>query len=87
MHGTVKWFNDAKGYGFLVTDDRPETDIFVHFSVISGEGYRSLFEGQRVEFAVDHGPRGLYATQVVRPPVDALASTMFTASAPESLAA
>lgn len=61
--GTVKWFNGAKGYGFLSREDGP--DVFVHFSAISGDGYRSLEEGQRVEFTVEQGPKGLQATNVV----------------------
>lgn len=54
--GTVKWFDSAKGYGFIVRDSG--SDLFVHFSAISGEGYRTLEEGQRVEFSVGTGPKG-----------------------------
>ena len=61
--GTVKWFNGAKGYGFLSREDGP--DVFVHFSAISGDGFRSLDEGQRVEFTVEQGPKGLQAVNVV----------------------
>lgn len=61
--GTVKWFNGAKGYGFLSREDGP--DVFVHFSAISGDGFRSLDEGQQVEFTVEQGPRGLQAANVV----------------------
>lgn len=61
--GTVKWFNNAKGYGFILSDEREE-DIFVHYSGIAGEGYRSLQEGQRVSFDVEEGPKGLSATNV-----------------------
>jgi CspA family cold shock protein len=61
--GTVKWFNGEKGYGFLSREDGP--DVFVHFSAISGEGFRSLSEGQRVEFTVEQGPKGLQAANVV----------------------
>ncbi len=60
--GTVKWFNSGKGYGFI---ERAEgDDVFVHFSAILGDGYRSLDEGQRVEFSVEQGPKGLQATGV-----------------------
>jgi CspA family cold shock protein len=58
--GIVKWFNNAKGYGFVTPDDG-EQDVFVHFSAIDMEGYRTLKEGQRVEFEVEHGPKGLHA--------------------------
>jgi len=62
--GTVKWFNDAKGYGFL---SRPTgEDVFVHFSSIVGNGYRSLEEGARVSFEVKTGPKGLQAADVER---------------------
>jgi CspA family cold shock protein len=60
--GTVKWFNDAKGYGFISRD--AGEDVFVHFSAIEGEGFRTLREGQRVEFAVEQGPKGLQAVRV-----------------------
>ncbi len=58
--GIVKWFNNAKGYGF-VTPDSGEQDIFVHFSAIAMDGYKTLKEGQRVEFEVQEGPKGLHA--------------------------
>ncbi len=61
--GTVKWFNGAKGYGFIQREGGP--DVFVHHSAIRGEGYRNLEEGQRVEFNVEQGPKGLQATDVV----------------------
>ena len=60
--GTVKWFNGAKGYGFIQRDDGP--DVFVHFSAIRGQGFRNLEEGQRVEFAIQQGQKGLQATDV-----------------------
>lgn len=62
MKGTVKWFNASKGYGFIT----PETgeDVFVHYSAIQAEGYRSLEEGQAVEFDVTKGPKGLQASNV-----------------------
>jgi CspA family cold shock protein len=61
--GIVKWFNNAKGYGFVTPDGGAE-DVFVHFSAIEMEGYRTLKEGQRVEFEVTEGPRGLHAQRV-----------------------
>jgi CspA family cold shock protein len=61
--GTVKWFNNSKGYGFLAQDNG--TDVFVHFSAIQGDGYRSLEEGQKVEFSVEKGQKGLQASNVV----------------------
>jgi CspA family cold shock protein len=61
--GTVKWFNGSKGYGFISREDGD--DVFVHHSAIEAEGYRNLEEGQRVEFTVEQGPKGLQATQVV----------------------
>src|SRR5438270_10593 len=60
--GTVKWFNAAKGYGFIQRENGE--DVFVHFSAIQTEGYRSLDEGARVEFEVTTGPKGLQATNV-----------------------
>ena len=60
--GTVKWFNDAKGFGFI-TQDGGE-DVFVHHTAIAAEGFRSLAEGDRVEFEVTKGPKGLQATNV-----------------------
>lgn len=61
--GTVKWFNDAKGYGFISTQDGE--DVFVHYSAIQGNGFRSLAEGARIEFEVVQGPKGLQASNVV----------------------
>lgn len=60
--GTVKWFNDAKGYGFITTE-RGE-DVFVHFSAIQAQGFRSLAEGSTVEFDLVQGPKGLQAANV-----------------------
>lgn len=63
QQGTVKWFNNAKGFGFINMPDRDD-DIFVHFRAIEGEGYRSLSEGQAVEFTLVEGPKGLQAESV-----------------------
>jgi len=63
--GTVKWFNDAKGYGFLRIDGQDE-DIFVHYSAVQADGYRSLNEGEIVEFELVKGPKGMKAENVVR---------------------
>jgi len=62
-NGTVKWFNSAKGYGFIARDGAD--DVFVHYTAIRGSGYRNLDEGQRVEFSVEQGPKGLQAADVV----------------------
>jgi CspA family cold shock protein len=61
--GTVKWFNGSKGYGFIERQDGP--DVFVHYTAIQDDGYRNLMEGQRVEFTVEQGPKGLQAANVV----------------------
>ncbi len=62
--GTVKWFNATKGYGFIQREQGG--DVFVHFSAIQGEGYRSLNEGEAVEFDVTEGPKGLQAANVTK---------------------
>ncbi len=61
--GTVKWFNDSKGYGFISPDDGTE-DVFVHFSSIAGSGFKTLAEGAKVEYEVEQGQKGLQATNV-----------------------
>jgi CspA family cold shock protein len=63
VQGTVKWFNASKGYGFIARDGGE--DVFVHFSAIQTDGFRTLDEGQRVEFTVESGPKGLQASDVV----------------------
>ncbi len=63
MKGTVKWFNEAKGYGFIGREGGP--DVFVHFSAIQAEGYKSLKEGEEVEFEIEEGPKGPQAGHVV----------------------
>jgi CspA family cold shock protein len=62
MVGKVKWFNNAKGYGFIGRNDGP--DVFVHYSAISGDGYRTLAEGDLVEFEIVQGPKGPQAASV-----------------------
>ena len=62
--GTVKWFNDAKGFGFITQDDGG-ADVFVHFSSIKSDGFKSLAEGQKVSYEVEQGPKGLQAANVV----------------------
>ncbi len=61
--GTVKWFNDQKGYGFITVEGG--SDVFVHFSAIQGTGFRTLREGQEVEFEITEGPKGKQAANVV----------------------
>ncbi|MCF6203716.1 MAG: cold-shock protein [Methylococcaceae bacterium] len=61
--GTVKWFNESKGFGFISQDDG-ESDVFVHFSAIQGDGFKTLNEGQAVTYEVEDGPKGPQATSV-----------------------
>jgi len=62
--GKVKWFNESKGFGFI--EQEGGKDVFVHFSTIQGDGFKTLKEGDRVEFEVTEGPKGLQATKVVK---------------------
>ena len=64
LTGKVKWFNDSKGYGFI--EQEGGKDIFVHFTAIEGEGFKSLAEGQKVEFEISEGAKGPQATKVVK---------------------
>ena len=61
--GVVKWFNNAKGYGYVVTENSEE-DIFVHYSAIDMEGYKTLKAGQSVQFDLEQGPKGVHATNI-----------------------
>lgn len=63
--GKVKWFNNAKGFGFIHEEDK-EDDIFVHYTSIEGEGYKSLQDGQPVQFEIFQGPKGLHAKNVLK---------------------
>jgi CspA family cold shock protein len=63
--GTVKWFNEAKGYGFIAPEDAGSKDVFVHFNSIVGDGFKTLTEGAKVEFEVEQGQKGPQATNVV----------------------
>ena len=65
VQGTIKWFSDQKGYGF-VTPDGGAKDVFVHFSALQGEGFKSLAEGQKVSFDIVSGPKGEQAANVVK---------------------
>jgi CspA family cold shock protein len=65
MEGTVKWFNNLKGYGFIGRDDGGP-DVFVHYSAVAEDGYRTLHEGDRVRFEIVMGPKGLQAGDVVK---------------------
>lgn len=64
MEGTVKWFNDAKGFGFITTDEGE--DIFVHYTAIASDGFKSLEQNQRVSFEVKQGPKGPQADKVMK---------------------
>lgn len=62
--GTVKWFSNVKGYGFVNTDEDENEDIFVHYSAIEMDGYKKLTSGQKIEFDIDEGPKGLQAQNI-----------------------
>ncbi len=62
--GTVKWFSNVKGYGFVNTDEDTEADIFAHFSAIEMEGYKKLTSGQKIEFDINESPKGLQARNI-----------------------
>jgi cold shock protein len=79
MKGTVKWFNNAKGWGFIRQDDGP--DVFVHYSQITGEGFRTLEEGDAVSFSLKDGPKGPLAEQVQRVRVEGSAPELPRAEA------
>jgi len=64
VQGIVRWFNNSKGYGFIGRDDGP--DVFVHYTAIVGEGYKTLNEGDRVKFEIVQGPKGPQASDVVK---------------------
>jgi len=64
VKGTVKWFNNQKGYGFITPESG--SDVFVHHSAVQGDGYKSLAEGQQVEFDIETGPKGEHAANVVK---------------------
>ena len=66
--GMVKWFNDSKGYGFIQADDGQTRDVFVHYSAITGEGFKSLAEGQQGVFDLVDGPKGPQASNVMKAP-------------------
>ena len=63
--GKIKWFNNAKGYGFILEDSK-QSDVFVHYSAIQGDGYKSLKNGEEVEFQLCEGPKGLHAQNVTK---------------------
>ncbi len=65
LTGTIKWFSDEKGYGFITPEDGRK-DVFVHFSALQGEGFKSLAEGQKVSFDVTAGPKGEQAANVIK---------------------
>jgi CspA family cold shock protein len=75
--GKVKWFNNAKGYGFVIADSGGE-DLFVHYSAIQMDGYKTLKAGQGVEFDIEHGPKGLHAVNIRSSEVETPPATVAT---------
>lgn len=84
--GTVKWFNNAKGYGFIVPESGGE-DVFVHYSTIDGSGFKTLKEGQVVQYEASESPRGVQTTRVVGEPGDAAPDASAKSGAEESTSA
>ena len=84
--GTVKWFNNAKGYGFIVPESGGE-DVFVHYSTIDGAGFKTLKEGQVVQYEASESPRGVQTTRVVGDSADGIAEGSAKSSAKESAGA
>lgn len=64
LNGKVKWFNNAKGYGFILEDGKPDEDLFAHYSAIQMDGYKTLKAGQPVRFEIIQGPKGLHAVNI-----------------------
>jgi len=79
-HGKVKWFNNAKGYGFIVEEGKSE-DLFAHYSAITMDGYKTLKAGQAVDFVITQGPKGLHAVQI-RPSTEVQTATHVGTSSP-----
>ena len=82
--GTVKWFNNAKGYGFIVPETGGE-DVFVHYSTIDGSGFKTLKEGQAVQYEASESPRGVQTTRVIGSPTPSQHSESADATAPVDL--
>ncbi len=81
LKGTVKWFNDAKGFGFI--EHTSGRDVFVHYSVIASEGFKTLKDGETVEYELKEGPKGLQASKVLRTAAPEASSTSDDASSDE----
>ena len=82
LTGVVKWFNDAKGFGFI--EHTTGRDVFVHYSVIEAEGFKTLKDGEEVEYEIKEGPKGLHASKVVRNMEEILAKSTAEAAVPEA---